>query len=211
MRQAKALITSTPFRVVQHPWSITSDGKRLAFQQGPDSSLGYDIWTVPLESDTTGLRAGQPEPFLQTPFNERSPAISPDGRWLAYESYESGAPQVYVRAFPSRNDAHQISSEGGQVPIWSKAGPELLFRTEEGSIMIVHYAVRGEQFIPETPRPWSPKVLPDVGSGRNHDLSPDGRSVVALVSATPGDVPQNDLVFLMNFFDEVRRRISSSR
>ena len=88
----------TQSKNIQYPWSFTADGKRMAFM---DQSTGsFDLWTVPLESDSAGLRAGKPEVFLQTPADERYPSFSPDGRWLAYSSDESGTFQVYVRAVP---------------------------------------------------------------------------------------------------------------
>jgi serine/threonine-protein kinase len=81
------------------PWSFTPDKKRLAyFELNPETS--WDLWTVPLENDTTGLQAGKPEVLLQTSSDERYPVFSPDGRWLAYASNASGNYQVYVRAFP---------------------------------------------------------------------------------------------------------------
>ena len=94
------------------------------------SKRRYDIWTVSLESDGAGLRAGKPEPFLQTPFDERHPSFSPDGRWMAYDSNESGAYQVYVRAFPDKGGKWQISNSGGIYPVWSRNGRELFFRTD---------------------------------------------------------------------------------
>jgi serine/threonine-protein kinase len=96
----------------QYPWSFTSDGKRLAFMETSGGTLN-DLWTVPLESGGAGLRGGKPEVFLQTPADERTPAISPDGRWMAYRSDESGTPQVYVRAFPDTGGKWQISNSSG--------------------------------------------------------------------------------------------------
>jgi serine/threonine-protein kinase len=94
------------------PGSFTPDGKRLAYMElNPDT--WYDLWTVALENDGTGLRAGKPEVFLQTPFAELNPSFSLDGKWLAYTSDKSGSYQVYVRAFPDTGDEWQISSDGG--------------------------------------------------------------------------------------------------
>ena len=88
----------TQSKNIQFPGSFTPDGKRLAFMD--QSTVSFDLWTVPLQSDSAGLRAGKPEVFLQTPADERYPSFSPDGRWLAYSSDESGTFQVYVRAVP---------------------------------------------------------------------------------------------------------------
>jgi Tol biopolymer transport system component len=78
----------TQSKNVQYPSSFTADGKWLAFFEA-NPGTGFDLWTVPVESDSTGLRAGKPQVFLQTPFDERYPSFSPDGRWLAYASNES--------------------------------------------------------------------------------------------------------------------------
>ena len=124
----------TQSKNLQVPWSFTPDGKRLAFLE-QDSKTGYDLWTVPLESDSAGLRAGKPEVFLQTPADERTPSFSPDGRWLAYVSDESGTFQVYVRAFPDKGGKWQISNSGGMYPMWSRTGHELFFEALDNHIM----------------------------------------------------------------------------
>ena len=82
----------TQSKNTQFPYSFAPDGKRLAFMEL--GIVGYHLWTVPLESDSAGLRAGKPEVFLQTPADERFPSFSPDGRWIAYRSDESGTFQI---------------------------------------------------------------------------------------------------------------------
>jgi Tol biopolymer transport system component len=118
----------------QNPWSFTADGKRMAFWE-QDSKTSYDLWTVPIESDSAGLRAGKPEVFLQTPAREVDPFLSPDGRWLAYSSDESGTYQIYVRAFPDKGGKWQISNAGGRNPMWPRTGHELFFETLDNHIM----------------------------------------------------------------------------
>ena len=113
----------------QYPSSFTPDGTRLAFFE-LSSGTGFDLWTVALESDGGGLRAGKPEVFLQTPAEEQTPSFSPDGRWLAYASDESGTFQVCVRAFPDKGGKWQISNSGGTWPMWSRDGRELAVVTQ---------------------------------------------------------------------------------
>lgn len=139
---------------------------------------------VPVESDGAGLRAGKPEVFLQTPADERHPSFSPDGRWLAYISNESGAYQVYVRAFPDKGVKVQISNSGGTYPVWARNGRELFFRTTD-QIMVADYTVKGDSFVASKPRLWSEKRLADygaVGYG-TYDLAPDGKRIAALMQA----------------------------
>jgi serine/threonine-protein kinase len=80
------------------PWSFTPDGKRLAYYT--ISSGNRQIWTVSVEEQGGRLKAGKPEQFLKSSFNDYDPSFSPDGRWLAYQSDESGKNEVYARAFP---------------------------------------------------------------------------------------------------------------
>jgi serine/threonine protein kinase/Tol biopolymer transport system component len=191
----------------QVPWSITADGKRLAFHEVNQASIS--IWTVALENDANGLRAGKPELFSQTGFNEEYPSFSPDGRWLAYASNESGTLQVYVRAFPGKEGKWQISNNGGVIPEWAHNGHELFFRSLGNQIMVANYTVRGDSFVADKPRVWSEKRIADVGFLPNYGLAPDGKRVVALMPVETPEVQQarNHVIFLENFVDELRRKV----
>ena len=200
----------TQSKNTQYPWSFAPDGKRLAFEE-VTTETGYDLWTVPLENDASGLRAGKPEPYLQTPFDERHDSFSPDGQWLAYASNESGAYQVYVRAFPDKGGKWQISNSGGVNPVWSRNGHELFYRTEDAQIMVASYTVKGDSFVADKPRVWSEKRIANIGINANYDLAPDGKRIVALmpVDTAEGQRAQSHVTFLLNFFDEVRRRTAT--
>jgi serine/threonine protein kinase/Tol biopolymer transport system component len=192
----------------QLPWSFTPDGKRMAFQEiRPESSS--ELWVVPVEEDGMGLRVGKPEALLKSQFNARYPTFSPDGRWLAYASDQSGRLEVYVSAYPDRGGKWQVSSNGGVVPEWSHNGRELFFRTEDNRIMVAGYTVKGDTFVTDKPHVWSEKQLAGVGLSRNYDVAPDGKRVVALMTAETQDAKaaQNHVIFLLNFADEVRRRV----
>ena len=98
--------------VPQLPWSFSPNGKRLAYLERSQ------IWTVALEDQGGQLKAGTPEQFIKSTSTDLSPSISPDGRWLAYHSDESGRTEVYVRAFPRRRrlpqvGKWQVSNNGG--------------------------------------------------------------------------------------------------
>jgi serine/threonine-protein kinase len=195
------------------PWSFTPDGKRLAYNElDPETSI--DIWTVPLENDGAGLRAGKHEIYLQTPSPELYPSFSPDGKWLAYESHESGSSQVYVQAFADRGGKWPISSAAGSCPMWSRSGRELFFESLDNRIMVAGYTVLGDSFVPDKPRLWSEKALAKTGNfSRNADLAPDGKRVVAVLPAEGLETQQSqhEVVFLENFFDELRRRAPVKR
>ncbi len=197
----------------QAPWSFTADGKRMAFFE-QDSKTSTDLWTVPIESDGAGLRAGKPEVFLQTPALETDPALSPDGRWMAYSSNESGRLQIYVRAFsdkggPDKGGKWQISNSGGEYPMWSRS--DLFFESLDHHIMAAAYTVKGDSFVAGKPRLWSVKPIGgNAGTIKNVDLAPDSKRMVALMPATEAkesQESQNHVVFLLNFFDELRRRV----
>ncbi len=199
----------------QTAWSFTRDGKNLVFQQ-MNAKNDWDLWTVPVASDSAGLRAGKAHPFLQTSSNEREPSFSPDGRWLAYASDESGIHQVYVRAVPDNGSKFQVSNDGGLYPVWSRDGRDLFFLTEDNAmIMVAAYTANGDSFIPNKPRLWSEKPLANTGFlGPNYDVAPDGKRIVALMpaEATPGGKQsQNQVTFLLNFADELRRRVPSGK
>jgi Tol biopolymer transport system component len=201
----------------QSPWSFTPDGKQMAFSD-IDPKTKFDLWTVPLESDGAGVRAGKPEVFLQTPAGERSPALSPDGRWLAYSSDESGTEQVYVRAFPDKGGKWQVSNNGGTYPMWSRKENELFFETTDRQIMATAYTLKGDSFVSDKPRMWSERKLAGINNGNgfaigagNVDIAPDGKRMMALLPAAAQEAQQNEIVLLENFFDELRRRVPASK
>jgi len=192
----------------QLPWSFTADGKRLAFNEQNPSNVD-DIWTVPVETGSSGLRAGKPELFLQAPFHERGPAFSPDGRWIAYQSNESGGYKVYVQAFPSGHGKRQISDGGGTHPWWSRNGRDLFFQTNgaHNQLMVASVQERGDSLLIEPPRVRFDKRIPTFGSAKSYDPAPDGKHVVALMPADTPEEPHDRVIFLLNFFDELRRRV----
>jgi len=103
--------------------TVSGDGRYLAVSAYRPGQWS-DIWSVDLTAETP-----RPEPFLATPASEHSPALSPDGRWLAYVSNEDGDEAVYVRSFPDGAGKRRISPESGSDPQWAKSGRELFFLT----------------------------------------------------------------------------------
>ena len=193
----------------QYATSFSPDGKRLAFHQ--DGPQGFDLWTVSIEREADGLKAGTPDLFLQTPFVERDASFSSDGRWLAYASNESGNPQVYVRAFPDKGGRWQISSTGGTAPIFCRNGRELFFYDlANGRIMVASYSVKAGAFVAEKPRVWSEVSLAALSASTGatqYDVAPDGKRLVAATYAG-GATQQNSghVIFLENFIDELQRK-----
>ena len=198
----------TDGKLVETPYSFSPDGKRLAFSQLGNNS---DIFTAPIEGLPDHPKLGKAELFLGTPFIEVNPAFSPDGRWLAYSSNESGTLEVYVRRFPATGGRWQVSTSGGLFPLWSHDGRELIFQTLDNRVMAVSYTAKGDSFAVGKPRVWTETRLRTLGTdaraGSNYDLAPDGKRLAAFVADdSSGDKPATQLTFLLNFFDELRRR-----
>jgi serine/threonine protein kinase len=194
--QPQQLVAS---KTISFPYSFTPDGKRLAYAETMGTS---QIWTVPIEN-ADGLKAGTPERYLTSPFADAVPMISPDGRWLAYESNESGRSEVYVRAFPVQSGKWQISNNGGGSPLWSPNGREILYRSGD-QLVAVGYSAPGDSFGTQKPRVW----LATPGA-QAFDVSPDGKRVIVLTSESAGAAPkaEHTLMLKQNFFDALRRRV----
>jgi serine/threonine-protein kinase len=195
----------------QIPWSFTTSGKRLSFVEVNPANRA-EIWTMSVNSDGSGLRAGKPEAFLQETFNVRSPMFSPDGRWIAYQSDESGGSRVYVQAFPDKHGKRQISPSEGELPSWSRNGRELFFFQfgQPGQLMVASYQSRGDSFLADKPRVWS-EGLAGFTTTRSYDPAPDGKHVLALTPAeTHPKGSQDQMIILLNFFDELRRLVPSN-
>jgi Tol biopolymer transport system component len=187
------------------PWSYSPDGRYIAFHR-MDPQTAFDLWTVPIESDERGLRAGTSVPFLRTRAYEVYPSFSPDGRWLAYSSNESGTWEVYARHFPDDGVKVQVSQGGGRVPRWSRDGRALFYATDDQRLMVVRYDTRAGSFA-AAPRQWSAVRLADTGVMPNFDVAPSGRVLALLPAASAFGQRENHVTVLLGFFGEARRRL----
>ena len=190
----------------QLPTSWHPSGKFLAFsERGPQTSS--DIMILKVEGDaTSGWKPGKPTVFLSSPFVEVEAAFSPDGRWLAYQSNESGRFEVYVRPSPGPGGKWQVSTGSGTYATWSRNRKELFYRTLEGTLMVTPYAVEADSFRAERPRQWSPGLVQARGTSRTSDLHPDGQRFAVLKATEEQTAEKQDhVVFIENFFDELRR------
>jgi serine/threonine-protein kinase len=190
------------------PRSISPDGKRLAFFEVGKAD-GW-IYTAEVTQDGRALKAGKPERFFESKFADAEPEFSPDGRWIAYLTNESGRDEVVVRAFPApasgQGGKWLVSTNGGTSPRWSRNSRELLYQ-EGDRIMAVPYTVNGDSFVVEKPRVRIEKL-----GGMQWDVAPDGRiAVLTLVESPQAPAAEHTVVFLQNFFDELRRKVPSGR
>jgi hypothetical protein len=133
--------------------------------------------------------------------------FSPDGRWLAYASDESGGNEVWVRPFPGQGTKWQISRGGAGIgTLWSRTRNELFYMTPGQQIMVVSYAVDHDVFLADQPQLWSDARFMRRPKQMSIALHPDGaRFAVAAAAGAEAAANQGKLVFVFNFFDELRR------
>jgi len=196
-------------RAPQHAMSFTPDGRRLSYDENLGG--GGQLWTMTLIEENGRLKLGKAESFLKSASTDTLPAFSPDGRWVAYQSNESGTTEVFVRPFPPPaagvGGRWQISTRGGTMPRWSHSGRDLVYRSGD-QLMAVGYTVKDDTFVAEKPRVWLAKL-----GGTDWDLAPDGKRVAVIAPVESPDGPKQDhgLVFVQHFFDELRRRVPLER
>jgi hypothetical protein len=146
----------------------------------------------------------------QTPFS-----VSPDGRWLAYSSVESGTPEVYVRPFPGPGGKSQISTGGGSYPVWSRGERKLYFLTPDWHIMVASYAANGGSLAAEKPQVWSQRSLAFLGGNYPYDIAPDGKRFAVVLDPTGATEqqlkPTDNVIVLVNFLDELRRKVTTDK
>ena len=202
---AEPLTSST---VLQFPGSITPDGQSLVFME-QTRDAGWDISRLALD------RGGEPAKVLATTGAEMQPALSPDGRWLAYSSSQSGRTEVYVRPFDRPGSTVRVSRSGGASPVWHPAGSELFFRETQD----VSRASRRILSVSVAPGPdlviGQPRLVAETDfdflskwSWREYDVSPDGEHFVIARPFDTEDAPR--LVYAPNWLDEVDYTLSGA-
>jgi Tol biopolymer transport system component len=166
-------------------WS--PDGRHLVFT---DIAENQDIWVAPISGE------GQPQPFLTTPFSEGAGRISPNGRWLAYHSNESGRFEVYVQTFPQPGKKRLISTGGAREPIWGPDGQELFYWNTLGQL-IAHQMTAGDDVTVgrHDVLLHFPSYL--VGENANYDVHPDGRRFVIVTNEI-----QSRLIVALDLIDQ---------
>jgi len=182
----------------QSPFSWSPDGQLLAFSQ-TDPITGYDIWILKL-----GNRKAQP--FLRTPFNEAAPEFSPDGKWLAYISNESGRYEVYVQPYPGPGGKWQISTDGGTEPMWNRNGRELFYRSADKMMAVdiaaqPNFSAGKPRMLFEGPYVPTPVFFP------NYDVSPDGQRFLMIKPVEQAQAAPTQINVVLNWFEELKRRV----
>ena len=189
---------SVPEGTLTAPISWSPQTSTLGFYMAEEATLDGDVWILP--------DGGTPVAVVTGPFDDASPGISPDGRWVAYVSDESGQPEVYVRPYPGPGPRVTISAGGGTEPVWSRDGGELFYRN--GSAMTtVRIDVDGDRLTPAAPERLfdGPYALdPVTGRNPNYDVAPDGRFL--MVRTVPGATDVDSVTVVLDWARELMER-----
>jgi len=184
---------------MQRTSAVTADGTRVVLGELTPKT-GMDLLLINLREP------GRPQPLIATAFNERNAELAPDGRWMAYESTESGREEVYVRPFPAVEGGRWlVSAGGGRTPMWSRDGREL-FYLSPGNLMMGVQVEAGASWRSSTPV----QILrtqyfeSGVGSPRNFDIDRNGRFLMIKLG---GDNAPQSLVVVQNWLEELKRLV----
>jgi eukaryotic-like serine/threonine-protein kinase len=177
-------------------WS--ADGRFILYQSlDPQTSL--DLWVLPLQGDR------KPFVYLKTNFDERLGQFSPDGRWVAYQSNESGRFEIYVRPFPGPGGQWQISTAGGITARWGAGGKEVEYIGPDGTLMAAPIAVNGATIEPGRPVAlFRTRIVgggTDINFGANYDIARDGRILINTVL----DDAASPITLLMNWRPDAKK------
>ena len=197
-------LTTSPNLQYAAAWAPGDQGLVLVEQR--ERSL--DILMVPASGDRT------PRPILETRYAEAYPDFSPDGRWLAYASDETGRNEVYVQAYPGPGPRQQVSSNGGTGPAWSRDGRELFYTTTQSvggqatltKMMAVPIALR-PTFTAGAARQLFEGRYGATGGVRSYDVTPDGRRFLMVQQKERPPLDAAEMIFVQNWLEELTARV----
>ncbi len=195
---------ASPLRPL-YPLSFTSHGHGVVALH-TNAQTGADLVFVPVTDDSGAAATDDTLPLVNTGAQESNGEISPDGRWIAYESDESGRFEVYVRSFPELDHGRwQVSYEGGSMPLWSRSGRELFYRRPDGRLASVQVE-NGAGFKADAPRVVLDRAFfAGPGSGRTYDVSSDATRF--LIIKEPPAASALQLVVVQNAFEELKTKV----
>ncbi|MGH9252962.1 MAG: TolB family protein, partial [Vicinamibacterales bacterium] len=153
-------------------------------------------------------------PLVQTPFTERNGIVSPDGRWLAYEANNSGQFEIYVRPYPEvSSGVWQVSTGGGNRPLWARSSQELFYLSPTGALMRVSVD-RGPTWAAGAPAKLLNEgyfTVPGGNVGRTYDISPDGqRFLMIKVGGGSDQAAAPQIVVVQHWYEELKRLVPAN-
>jgi len=183
-------LTDSP--LMQKPTSLSPDGDTLLFNQGVAAGGSFEIWQCQLN------RPNETRPFVRGGHLDIEATFSPDGRWVAYQSDQSGRFEIYVRPYPGPEPKKQLSTNGGWAAVWNPNGRELFYKATTGLMAVPMAAghVTGPPYVVFAP------VGGATAQARDYSVSPDGQRFLFAESVTP---PQINVV--TNWFEELKRLV----
>ena len=194
------VLAGTPRRDYVSDWS--RDGKYLLYVT-MDPETGIDLWYLERNEDGSGW---EPHPFLQSPLSQIVARFSPDGRYVAYVSNESGQFEVYVQPFPEGGRKVTVSSNGGTKVRWSRDGKEL-FYVEEQTLVAVSVSMAGDFSVGGATRLFEHPGLLTGGNYAPYDVSADGQRFILAEQVGDGaDALEPSIRVVQNWFAEFRGR-----
>lgn len=187
------------------PQAFSPDGTRLLFAQS-DKVSGSNIGVLPLTGDSRPTAAGPPEQLMEGPGVIVRPAISPDGRWVAYEIAAGGRTDVFVQSFTGSGARLQVSPNGGGSPAWARNGRELFYRAsgDDGNWMMAVPVRTGARLELGQPVRLFRDTYGTSWAGRSYDVAADGRFL--MVKPVREAAPR-EIVVVLNWFAELKRRV----
>jgi serine/threonine-protein kinase len=188
-------------------WTPDEEWVVLRTTTGAGNVFGRDIYAWRPEVDD------EPQPLIAEEYDEMLPTVSPDGRWIAYASNETGTFEIYVRPFPNVEAGRwQVSTRGGNSPRWTERGDEIFFADENSNMVVARVDGSGAAFSAESPRILFP-VTSDFETGDlsvPYDITPSGdRVMLARIvrNATSEAEGLPDFVLVNNFAEELKARV----
>jgi len=201
-------LTTSDYNQTPHSWS--PDGQLLAFHE-INPSTQRDIWVLRMGDRSAGSeQVRKAQPFLRTPFNEGAARFSPNGRWLAYVSDESGRLEIYVQPYPGPGEKWPISTEGGTEPVWNPNGREVFYRSG-GKMMAVDIATQ-PGFAAGKPRTlFEGQYVPTQGTFPNYDVSTDGQRFLMLKPSEQVQAAPTQINVVLNWFEELKQKVPTGK
>jgi Tol biopolymer transport system component len=199
-RDAQVLLESGEERPGFTPSSWSPDGKWVLGLRRPDTAvalrIGGDPWVLSLD--------GQPRltPFFESEYAEGFPEFSPDGRWVAYSSDESGREEVYVTPFPKADRKWPVSSDGGTAPAWGRQGKELLYVSPAGELMAAPVQLGASTFQAGEPQQLFRVETAGNNSSRTFEVGPDAQRFLVLRSLE--ETASSPVHVVVNWLHELR-------
>ena len=197
-----------PLPVRGQPSSWSPDGRAIAF-----------VWSLASGQTKNAawfLRIGEvkPRPFVGSRFTELYPEFSPDGRWIAYTSDETGRQEVYAQPYPGPGERRQLSNSGGTQPAWARSGRELFYteidgRTQRMRMMSVPLAA-GSPLHAGIPRALFEGLFRDQANTRGYDVTPDGERFLMIKPVQRPPSPVRQMVMVLNWFEELKAKVPAA-